>query len=89
MFDEDSSSFMSHEDHRDVDGQDDGGALVADVAIAVLPSQFHLAICQTATYSSLPLPLRELRLRRPVGGWPCPHPVPAFTPSSSEWGLML
>ena len=55
MFDEDSSSFMSHEDHRGIDGEDDGGALVADVAIAVLPSQFHLAICQTATYSATPL----------------------------------
>ena len=38
-----------------VDGQDDGVALVADVAIAVLPSQFHLAICHTATYSPTPL----------------------------------
>ena len=56
MFDEDSSSFMSHEDHRGIDGEDDGGALVADVAIAVLPSQFHLAICQAATYSSSHFP---------------------------------
>ena len=49
MFDEDSSSFTSLEDHH---GQVDGAALVADVAIAVLPSQFHLAICQTAPYSA-------------------------------------
>ena len=56
MFDEDSSSFMSHEDHHGVHGEDDGGALVADVAIAVLPSQFHLAICQAATYSSSHFP---------------------------------
>ena len=42
-------------DDHGVDGQDDGVALVADVAIAVLPSQFHLAICHTATYSPTPL----------------------------------
>ena len=42
-------------DNHGVDGQDDGVALVADVAIAVLPSQFHLAICHTATYWATPL----------------------------------
>ena len=86
MFDADSSSFSSHEDDHGVDGQDDGAVLVADVAIAVLPSQLHLAICHTATYSAPPPPQG---LRRPVGACPCAHPVGGFTSSSSEWGLML
>ena len=83
IFDEDCSSFMRHEDDQGVAVLDDGAALVADVAIAVSPSQFHLAICQTATYSATPI------LRRPVGACPCPHPVAGPTPPSSEWGLML
>ena len=61
--------YAREDDHDVADQDDDGAALVADVAIAFSPSQFHLAICQTATYSATPI------LRRPVGACPCPHPV--------------
>ena len=58
------------EDDQGVADQDDGAALIADVAIAVSPSQFHLAICQTATYSATPVPTKaswRLPLSTPSG----------------------
>ena len=58
------------EDDHGVADQDDGAALVVDVAIAVSPSQFHLANCQTATYSATPVPTKaswRLPLSTPSG----------------------
>ena len=76
----------AREDDHGVADQDDGAALVADVAIAFSPSQFHLAISQTATYSATPNP------HPTKASWRLPLSTPSgrsYPPLQVNGGLML